>query len=82
MWGTPLTGWYLRDDRREDKTLSELQHVSGIKGLVLFVFRVFIGRQLASFVRSADLGPSESLSLATFLLSNNIRINYAFCVHT
>jgi len=36
----------------EDKTLSaELQHVSGIKGLALyFVFRAFIGRQLAFFV--------------------------------
>jgi len=54
------------------KTLSaELQHVSGIKGLSLyFVFRAFIGRQLAFFVsRSAKLElPSESLSLTTFSL--------------
>jgi hypothetical protein len=54
------------------KTLSaELQHVSGIKGLALyFVFRAFIGRQLAFFVsRSAKLElPSESLSLITFSL--------------
>lgn len=66
----------------EDNTLSELQHVSGIKGLALFVYQMFIGGQLASFVKSTDLGPSESLSLTTFLLSNNIRINDEFCVHT
>lgn len=55
---------------------TELQHVSGIKGLTAFVFRVFIGRQLASFVRrSADVDPQPVRGIVIpyngFVVRNN-----------